>query len=117
MVKHRKRYRFKPRFWIMLVALFLFVATAATCLFLWSSEPEPKVYTSEELLEMGIPESLIDLYEKNEEARDFVLGYNVETLEPEKVNISKDVKKVKSHCFCSGTSVGDITNMVMTSWP
>ena len=37
---------------------------------------EPKNYEKTELLELGIPESLAELYLRNEEARDFVLAYD-----------------------------------------
>lgn len=51
----------------------------------------PKEYEESELLELGIPESLVGLYLRNEEARDFVLGYVEERESDGEVDISKDV--------------------------
>lgn len=47
-----------------------------------------------EAMENGeYPDSLVDLYERNEEARDFVLGYLDYKGDPDKIDISKEVEQ------------------------
>lgn len=47
-----------------------------------------------EAMENGeYPDSLVDLYERNEEARDFVLGYPDYKGNPDEIDISKEVEK------------------------
>ncbi len=52
----------------------------------------PKEYEKSELLEMGIPKSLANLYVRNAEARDFVLGYLESKGESDIIDIEKDLR-------------------------
>ena len=53
----------------------------------------PKEYEKSELLEMGIPKSLANLYVRNEETRDFVLGYLDAEGDSDTIDIEKDLHR------------------------
>lgn len=91
--KRRKRYRIKKSGCLLRIFALVLCLTAGLCVFrMFHMNTPPKVYDETELAEMGIPESLIELYQRNEEARDFVLGYAPEKEQPGDVDVTKDVK-------------------------
>lgn len=63
----------------------------------------------------GYPESLVQLYEKNEEARQFVLDYKKNGNNEQPIDISSDVTDGKIPLSFSGTSVGAIEPMEIIS--
>ena len=95
--KRRKRYKVKKRGCLLRLFGLVLCLTVGFCVFRMVSTP--KVYEEAELMEMGIPKSLNELYQRNEEARDFVLGYSPEKREPGRIDITKDVKAGKIPLF------------------
>lgn len=63
----------------------------------------------------GYPDSLIQLYEKNEEARQFVLDYKKNGNNEQPIDISSDVTDGKIPLFLQWTSVGAIEPMEIIS--
>lgn len=70
----KRRYRINKRG--CLVRILIVLAVLAVVIKGINLLQEQNVPTPGELKEMGYPESLVELYEKNEEARDFVLEYD-----------------------------------------
>ncbi len=73
---------------IVLVVFLAIVTTGAV----WQVLSVPRNYEVEQLVEMGYPKSLADLYARNEEARDFVLAYDETKGVSDKIDVSDDVK-------------------------
>lgn len=59
----------------------------------FDGSPVVSTLTSEELIEQGYPVSLAELYDRNPEAREFVLGYNNRGDITGETDLSKEVKK------------------------
>lgn len=56
-------------------------------------------YSMEELIEKGYPESLAELYMRNSEAKEFVLGYKNYDGKPEDIDISGEIHEGKIPVF------------------
>lgn len=68
-----------------------FITPVNTLNFVASDANRRAIEKDESIPQQKIPESLMQLYEKNEEARDFVLGYG--KIEEQDMDISKEVTK------------------------
>jgi len=71
----------------VLVVFLTIVAAGAV----WQIHSAQRNYEADQLIEMGYPESLAELYMRNEEARDFVLAYDETKGVSDTINISGDV--------------------------
>ena len=71
-----------------LLVLFLVVVTTGA---VWQVLSVPQDYETKELEAMGYPKSLAKLYVRNEEAREFVLGYDETKGVSEHIDISDEV--------------------------
>lgn len=89
-MKKKRRRRRRRGCRLGLVLTLAFCLTIGICVIRIVMEPEN--YEKAELMEMGIPESLAELYLRNEEARDFVLGYVEDRESDEEIDVSKDIK-------------------------
>ena len=96
--RQRKMYRAALRGTVLLIFAILVVSFVKGLFFngnIIASKYEQKVQ-KEKLVAMEngeYPDSLMELYDRNEEARDFVLGYLDYEGNPDKIDISKEVKK------------------------
>lgn len=71
----------------VLVVFLTFVAAGAA----WQIYSAQRNYEADQLIEMGYPESLAELYVRNEEARDFVLDYDETKGVSDRIDVSGDV--------------------------
>lgn len=89
----RRRQRRIRRVIVILLAVLAVLAVFSLGRYLGSEKDALELQLTGSIDGVAYPESLVELYERNEEARDFVLGYGDYKGNPEDISVKKEVKK------------------------
>lgn len=89
----RRRQRRIRRVIVILLAVLAVLAVFSLGRYLGSEKEALELQLTGSIDGVAYPESLVELYERNEEARDFVLGYGDYKGNPEDISVKKEVKK------------------------